>query len=101
MSQTFRARLDARGRITLSRALRNHLAVEEGDAVVFRITSGTVVVESLAGAKAQVLRDQETVQEGESAGEIRAFYGDRPAPLPDGVVAATAEELATADAIDT
>lgn len=33
------------------------------------------------------------------AEEIRDFYGGAPAPLPDGVVAATEEELAAADAV--
>lgn len=32
------------------------------------------------------------------AEDIRRFYGSRHAPLPNGVVAATAEELAAADA---
>jgi Arc/MetJ-type ribon-helix-helix transcriptional regulator len=33
-----------------------------------------------------------------AAEEIRRFYGDQPVPLPDGVVPATEEELAAADA---
>jgi hypothetical protein len=33
-----------------------------------------------------------------AADNIRRYYGDRPAPRPDGVVPATADELAEADA---
>lgn len=33
-----------------------------------------------------------------AAKEIRRFYGGQPAPLPEGAVPATAEELAAADA---
>jgi hypothetical protein len=32
-----------------------------------------------------------------AAEEIPSFYGDRPAPLPDGVVPASEDELAAAD----
>jgi hypothetical protein len=34
----------------------------------------------------------------EAAEEIRRFYGDKPVPLPDGVIPPTEEELAAADA---
>jgi hypothetical protein len=40
------------------------------------------------------------VAEMRAAEEIRAYYGDRPAPLPEGVAPATDEELAAADEID-
>jgi hypothetical protein len=33
----------------------------------------------------------------EAADEIRTFYGDRPAPLPEGVSAPSAAELRAAD----
>jgi hypothetical protein len=33
-----------------------------------------------------------------AAEDIRHFYGERPAPLPEGVVPATEQELAAADA---
>jgi hypothetical protein len=33
-----------------------------------------------------------------AAEKIRRFYGEQPVPLPDGVVPATKEELAAADA---
>jgi hypothetical protein len=33
-----------------------------------------------------------------AAEEIRRFYGDKPAPVPEGVVPATKEDLAAADA---
>jgi hypothetical protein len=38
------------------------------------------------------------VREMAAAEEVRGFYGDRPAPLPDGVAPATEAELAAADA---
>jgi Ribbon-helix-helix protein, copG family len=34
-----------------------------------------------------------------AAEEIRRFYGEKPVPLPDGVIPATKEELAAADAM--
>lgn len=35
-----------------------------------------------------------------AANEIQAFYGNKPAPLPDGVIAPTERELAAADEIE-
>jgi hypothetical protein len=40
------------------------------------------------------------VAEKRAAEEIRAYYDDRPAPLPEGVAPATEEELAVADETD-
>jgi hypothetical protein len=40
------------------------------------------------------------VAEMRAAEEIRTYYGDRQAPLPEGVTPATDEELAAADEID-
>lgn len=37
--------------------------------------------------------------EVEAAEEILSFYGQRPAPLPDGVLPASADELAAADRV--
>ncbi|MEV1006430.1 hypothetical protein [Streptomyces sp. NPDC049881] len=44
--------------------------------------------------RARVGADEAEVR---AAAEIRAFYGGRPAPLPDGVAAPTEEELRAAD----
>lgn len=52
-----RARVSARGRVVIPRAVRTHLGIAEGDVVVFRVTSGgTVIMESLDQVKARVLR---------------------------------------------
>lgn len=56
MNEIVRARLDARGRVTLPRVVRDHLEVGAGDMVVFRISGQTVIVESMAQLKARILR---------------------------------------------